>query len=49
MEPVKDVVSWHGFVAQIGLWDSLYESSVVADGHEQLDTDDIQDQELVRL
>jgi hypothetical protein len=38
-----------GFVAQIGWWDSLYESSVVAGENEQLDTDDLQDQELVRL
>jgi hypothetical protein len=29
--------------------DSCCESSVVADCHEQLDTDDLQDQELVRL
>lgn len=29
--------------------DSSYESSVVAEMHEQLDPDDLQDQELVRL
>jgi hypothetical protein len=33
-----------GFVAKIGLiWDSPHESSVIAGGHEQLETDDIQD------
>jgi hypothetical protein len=26
----------HDFVAQIGCWDSLYESNVIAEGHEQL-------------
>ena len=26
----------HDFVAQIGWWDSLYESNVIAEGHEQL-------------
>ncbi|KIN72776.1 hypothetical protein Z949_1955 [Sulfitobacter guttiformis KCTC 32187] len=36
-----------GFVAQIGLiWDSPHESSVIAGGHEQLHTDDIQDAKL---
>jgi hypothetical protein len=36
-----------GFVAQIGFGDSCCESSVIADSHEQLDTNDLQDQELV--
>jgi hypothetical protein len=38
-----------GFVAQIGLGDSSRESSVVACEHEQLDTKDLKDQELVEL
>ena len=38
-----------GFVAQIAPEDSLYESSVIADGYEQLDTDDRQDPELGRV
>jgi hypothetical protein len=36
-----------GFVAQIGFGDSCFESNVIADRHEQLDTNDLQDQELV--
>jgi len=39
----------NGFVAKIGIWDSLYESSVVAGVNEQFDTDDLQDHELVRV
>ncbi|ARU03165.1 hypothetical protein LOKVESSMR4R_03942 (plasmid) [Yoonia vestfoldensis] len=31
------------------VWDSSYESSVVAEVHEQTDIPDIQDQELARL
>lgn len=38
-----------GFFAQIGWRDSLYESSVLPGENEQLDTDDLQDQKLVRL
>jgi hypothetical protein len=38
-----------GFVAQMGFGDSCCEFSVVADSHEQLDTNDLQDQELVIL
>ena len=41
--------SW-GFVAQIGLiWDSPHESSVIAGGHVQRETDDIQDPKLESL
>ncbi len=38
-----------GFFAQILRLDSLYETSLVADCHEQLDTNDVQDPELFRL
>ena len=41
------VVGPRGFVAQIAFAkDSLSESIVLAGGHEQLDTDDIQDPKL---
>ena len=33
----------------MGLWDSLYESSVIAEGDEQLGPYEVQDQELVIL
>jgi hypothetical protein len=36
-----------GFVAQIGCGDSCCESNVIADCHEQLNSNDLQDQELV--
>ena len=37
----------HGFVAQIAFAkDSLSDSIVLAGGHEQLDTDEVQDPEL---
>ena len=40
----------HGFVAQIfSTEDSPHESSVLAGVYEQLDTDDVQDPELVRV
>jgi len=35
-----------GFVAQMGVRDSLFESSVVAGGYEQLVPDEVQDDEL---
>ena len=38
-----------GFVAQMVFWDSLHESSVIAEGDEQLDPYEVQDQELVVL
>ncbi len=38
-----------GFVAQMVFWDSLYESSMIAEGVEQLDPYEVQDQELVIL
>jgi hypothetical protein len=33
----------HGFVAQMVFWDSLHESSVMAEGDEQLDPYEVQD------
>jgi hypothetical protein len=38
-----------GFVAQMVFSDSLYESSVIAEGDEQLGPYEVQDQELVIL
>ena len=38
-----------GFVAQISLGNSYCESRVIAECHEELDTNDLQDQELVEL
>ena len=38
-----------GFVAQVVFSDSLYESSVIAEGDEQLGPYEVQDQELVIL
>ena len=38
-----------GFVAQIGLGDLCCESRVIAECHEELDTNHLQDQELVEL
>ena len=38
-----------GFVAQMGWWDSLYESNVIAEVDEQLVPYEVQDHELVVL
>ena len=38
-----------GFVAQMVFWDSLHESSVIAEGDEQLGPYAVQDHELVVL
>jgi hypothetical protein len=44
---ISDVRHFHGFVAQISFAkDSLSDSIVLAGGHEQLDTDDLQDPKL---
>ena len=46
---LKLIAASRGFVAQIGRWDSLYESSVIVEWDEQLAPYDVQDQELVVL
>ncbi len=43
------IASLGGFVAQMSLEDSRCESSMIAGGHEQLDTYEVQDHELVDL
>jgi hypothetical protein len=42
-------MSAHGFVAQMVCWDSVYESSVIDEGDEQLGRYETQDHELVVL
>lgn len=51
-EKTADVCRRHGISSATWLcctnrtWDSLYESSVIAERHEQLGPDEVQDQEL---
>ena len=49
MYSFKQLQPRSGFVAQMSWWDSLYESSVIAESDEQLGPHEIQDQELVVL
>ena len=48
-QPGQNVFTADGLCCTNGVKDSLFESSMIAGGHEQLDPDEVQDHELVGL